>query len=706
MPASRHSKVGVEISRPSVTNIGIACLFSLSLLALSYARILGDAGSAAFGGAILGTVSEVPLWGTVLGTNLALFAFAQIAIHIAFGLVCLALAHFCHLAWQSPSCTQRSWLLLWLVAGTTWVLIANATLFPPSSLGSPYAGIARIRWHGISLLGGMSGVLAILIVVTAVKAITKVSFRPADYWPRSAAVASMGLAVIVIIADSPAGTLRQAAVEADIIFIGLDSLRADALGKGDTPAIDAFFSQAARFSDTTTPLARTFPAWVSLLSGKHPHTTGATVNLLPRHLIHTGETLPQTLRRSGYATVYAIDEVRFSNLDTSYGFDKMIAPPIGATDFLLGFFADTPLSNLLVNTYVGRKLFPYAHANRAAATTYDPDAFINRIEREIPTAGPVFLATHLTLAHWPYSWAGADWTSDPDNLSGTDALATVYRKSLRRLDRQFSDLLQILSDSGLTRNATIVVFSDHGESLGEHRNEHMHGAPGTMLSEGKYFGHGTSVFAQDQYRVVLGIRSFGNAPIIIPEHGIDISAPVSLEDIAPTIVEAFSLDSTESYEGLSLLPLLQNEQEAKGTFSNRIRFTETEFNPAGIAPGTVMTSSALKEAARFYQVDPLTDRISIKESYIGEISEQRQFAAFRGSYLLATLPPGKTRTAMELAFMSTLPGQASEIRILDRTSLEQLPDASALWNALSHRFPSLADRDLTNSSTQTAGVEQ
>src|SRR5690606_3461422 len=131
--------------------------------------------------------------------------------------------------------------------------------------------------------------------------------------------------------EAPPSKASTSPAQPNVILIGLDSLRADALNTGLTPAIDRFMSQATRFTDATTPLARTFPAWVALISGKHPHTTGATINLLPRDLISTGDTLPTLLSTQGFASLYAIDEVRFSNLDTSYGFDAMATPKIGAT---------------------------------------------------------------------------------------------------------------------------------------------------------------------------------------------------------------------------------------------------------------------------------------------------------------------------------------------------------------------------------------
>ena len=145
--------------------------------------------------------------------------------------------------------------------------------------------------------------------------------------------------------DQPnADAAKTPADKPHVIIVGIDSLRFDMTAPGGgskTPHIDAVLAGATTFLDATTPLAH-LPAWVSLLTGRHPHSTGAVVNLLPRSQIMEGATLPEILQRAGYKTIYAIDEVRFSNLDGSYGFDETITPPIGATDFLLGFFADSP----------------------------------------------------------------------------------------------------------------------------------------------------------------------------------------------------------------------------------------------------------------------------------------------------------------------------------------------------------------------------
>ena len=470
-----------------------------------------------------------------------------------------------------------------------------------------------------------------------------------------------------------------------MILIGLDSLRADvASGEGTTiaaPSVRNFLAGSTVFSDTLTPLARTFPAWVSIVSGRHPHTTGAVINLFPRDQINEGDTLPEILREAGYRTVYAIDEVRFSNLDRSYGFDEMIAPPIGSADFLLGFFSDTPLSNVLVNTRAGALLFPYAHGNRAASTTYDPDTFIERLDRELKFDRPTFLAVHLTLGHWPYSWSSSAQLLKADGQPDAKAL---YAQAVTRLDEQFEDLLDVLRRRGALDNAIVVVLSDHGESLGEPEHGRISRHLTGTESPFEMYGHGTNIFAADQYRVVLGMRSFGETPLAT-EAGLIVDAPASLEDIAPTLVEALGLQSAAPFDGKSLLPLLQPQgRDNAALLEDRIRFTETEFNPPGVALGQAISTSALQDAAEYYRIDPETDRILIRKEFLRDILANRQYAARETArcWLRSPLPDGPGRY---LAYVEN-PGESP--RWLDSDALAHSgPEVSELWRALTEKFP-------------------
>jgi arylsulfatase A-like enzyme len=664
-----------------------AALLGILLLGISHLRLWGDTGSAAFGSKVIDATLAEPIIGSKLGSNLLLYALAQAALHSVFAMLCVALGHLTRFAWNDQKNSRRSWAILWFLAATVCVLVANATWYPTSSLGDPYAKIAAESWNGINLLTICIALLSVAFIATLLRAAMRLTLPPPRTWMRWAVPAvAVPLFLFIVVRQGPAQATAQAADKPNIVIIGLDSLRYDAVGRQPalTPSIDAFLQESVAFSDATTPLARTFPSWVSLITGRHPHTTGATVNLLPRHVIKTGETLPQMLSRAGYRSVYAIDEVRFSNLDLSYGFDQMIAPRIGATDFLLGFFGDTPLSNVVMNTRIGALLFPYTHANRAAALTYDPDSFVRRIDRELEVRGPTLLAVHLTLAHWPYTWAGSTPVyHDTPKRSPRE----VYEEAVLRVDQQFESVLTMLERHGMLDNALVFVLSDHGEDLGEEEDD-----AGSKLDSrfdpAQLYGHGTSVFSRHQYHVVLAARAFGKASLEL-QPGTVVAEPVSLEDVTPTLADLLSLQPAQPFDGVSLLPLLRQEP-TRDAFANRIRFTETEFNPPGFIMGTFATPSALRTAASFYKVDPETDRVLVREEDLEIVLEKRQYAAFRGSRMVVAFPSSDPKVLTLEPGLVDLP--ATKPTPLSRAMLETDPDVGALWQALETRFPDLVPK--------------
>lgn len=688
-----------------MNGIFLALLLSLGFMAGSYLRIIGDAGSAALGGTVLNTILAQPIWGTYLGHELLKFAAALILVHLLLAITCWFLALISLKAWPSSNHSLRTLTTLWLVVLVIWILAANAHQFPRTSLGSFYHHWVATNILGISIFGLLTGGL-----ITAIACIFLVAvIRHGRFFLRSHKtwIAAACLPAVIAIPVLGTATSRGPAASADrphIILIGIDSLRADFIQdklNHWTPAIDSFLDQAVTFSNAYTPLARTFPAWVSILSGRHPHTTGAFVNLLPRELIDEGRTLPAVLAENGYQTIYAIDEVRFSNLDHSYGFNRTLTPSMGAADFLLGFFADTPLVNITVNTPFGERLFPYAYANRAANTTYDPDTFIDRIEAGVNFEAPTMLAVHMTLAHWPYTWADSPDQQAKTATEQADPAAisrTLYETATRRVDRQFEKLMGVLESKGALRNAIIVVLSDHGESLGEtspvsgQSVERDH-----ILDASEVFGHGTHVFSSEQYHVVLGMKSFGNQ--LIPSTApLTYSFPVSLEDISPTLLDVLGLNADMTFDGRSLLPYLGGDGIRLTTIHDRIRFLETEFNPPGISIGTVPSASALSAAANKYRIDPESGRVLVREKFLDEILNQRQYAVERNGEILATIPAiGNERTQYLLHVDAGKP----PVWLDQPPTAADGPELQALWKALTERFPAVRERPIMSPPAPT-----
>lgn len=680
--------------------IALGILFQL----LCFVRIAADAQVLLPNQAVLRSVFDQPAWHSSLALNVLLFVVAHAALAAAFGILCWTLAIVSLQAWPAAALTRTKWTIAWFTLLATWLIAANSAMFRWSSLGEPYFEMVSARWLGISAFSVVSAAIALAVLITLCRAgqqLASGTAAPIQTKLKTKIVAQLGRAMIitsVVVAVTllgkaaaamwgghPAATLDKP----NIILIGIDSLRQDIplSDQSLTPNVDAFLKDAVRFDDAITPLARTFPSWVSILTGRDPQTTGAYVNLIPRNLIHTGETLPQRLRRAGYTTQYAIDEVRFSNIDTSYGFDRAITPKIGASDFVLGTLNDTPLSNLVANTRLGAWLFPNTHANRAAANTYDPDTFVERIRHEFQfSKGPTFCAVHLTLPHWPYYWA-----TSPSRASDTvPEIRHLYRAAISRADRQFSGVMEIFRRKGLLDNAVVILMSDHGEALGT-AADYPYWDDGDNIRGMTALGHGTSALSPYQYRVVLAMRKFG--PDNFPNSGRAFDSPVSLIDVAPTVLDLLSLQPADPFDGISLKGWLYDTAQDTA-IPNRIRFTQSEFNPRGFQPGKTLSTSALNQIANFYEVDPTTDRISLRPQSLEAVLQDRQYAVLRGAEMMVALPNAERNSFRVLSGARA----GGPLKAIDEQT--PLPPASTeLRAALLQHFEAIARHGVSRGTT-------
>jgi arylsulfatase A-like enzyme len=677
----------------------LALVAGIALLAVSGLRWLDHAAGSFESTSILRTLVNGPILGTRLGGQIASIGAAHVAVHGAFGFMCWVLAILSGRAWPSVVATRRQWTLLWLMLGTGVVLVLNAGLYPRTSLGDHLEGFARLPVPGGALYQWIAGVAALAVAATILAAAWRAAVQrwsmrskprqraPALGWASAAGVVLAALSLAVVRTPdaarqtAPAGTGDRP----HVILIGLDSLRCDqTLRPTDaaTPAVDRFLTRAVHFTDATTPLARTFPSWVSLLTGQHPHTTGAFVNLLHDDQMTIRDSLPLAMRRAGYATAYAIDEVRFSNIDASYGFDQTITPPIGAADFIAGLVSDAPLSNVVTNTALGRWLFPFAHANRAIAHLYDPDRFVARVNAELEFDRPTFLGLHLTLAHWPYLWGDQPFRQ---GVSEDDWVAGHYAPAVRRLDQQFDAVMAMLERKGALQNAIVIVFSDHGEALGKPDDSPwaLSGPVEDPYAPQFITGHGTSVLSPHQYRVLLSFRAYGRArlPGIAAPRTID--TPASLEDVAPTLDDLLDLGVRNAFDGRSLRPILEGDADAAASLQQRFRFTETEFNPRGFMPGEKASTSDIEQAIRSYEIDPRTGRLNIRRSERANLLKRRQYAAMRGSRLVAAVP-GLYTPGFRYVALDTRGGLPSSLGPDAADHAD--PEVAALLGALRERF--------------------
>ncbi|MBI5448267.1 MAG: sulfatase-like hydrolase/transferase [Gammaproteobacteria bacterium] len=449
----------------------------------------------------------------------------------------------------------------------------------------------------------------------------------------------------------------------NIIIIGLDALRPDYTAvtgtsqAASTPHLNQFLQQAVIFDEAVTPLARTFPAWVSILTGRHPKDHGARFNLDAPGFLNIGFTLPKALQEKGYQTWFATDETRFSNIEADLGFDHLIKPPEGANDFLLGTLNDFPMTNLLVNSWIGEKIFPYSYANRAAFVTYRPATFVTRLNKMLPDQAhlkkPLFLSMHLLLSHWPNEWATS-------RFSSSALLPERYRASVQEVDAQWGAVMAMLKKKKLLDHAIVVVLSDHGESLGlpgdrlltekwhqpgkdslkrVERSRYVTASPSSLHFKTDYgidtsYGHGTDILSMSQYKTVLAWQYLGEKDWT-PKH---IYSRVSLLDIMPTLLDVLSVPMPKQVE-LAGVSLAKNLTQGNTVPEKRDFYLEDGYKIPAIATDTISIHQVLEQSLHAYNIDSKTGKVTMRSDIEQLGLSAKEYAIIQDHWMLAFYPP-------------------------------------------------------------------
>lgn len=630
----------------------------LAAVALGYALITGshgvgtmlaDAGDAKTLPSILAAVVGSP--GLVV--DILHFAFFFLATHLAVACVW----HLCWLAidrrFLASDPRRRSLAVLGFLPVLLWITLTSATRHPTAAtaIDMGNAGLLQALWLATTIY-----IVAIPLLAGALK-IGALYRRPQANGVNGAAaratrLATAALGTAIVLGTTFALTVPgdDDPVEAreddrpDILLIGVDSVRTDHLGvladstESLTPAMDGLLAEAAIFDNAWTPFGRTFPTWISILTGAHPPNHGGIFNLIDRGRVDAADSLTSWLADLGYHRMYAIDETRFSNLDESYGFDQIVSPHIGALDFLLGGIGETPLVNLIANTSIGRHLFPAVHGNRGIGGAYRPATFdrtLGRMINAVDPGDPLFLAVHYELPHWPYDWA----YSNRFEVELPQRLKVVspkpYQRTVARVDQQVDALLQSLRRAGRLENAIVILLSDHGEAFPPSEPEWQYqGQLGASIPN--HFGHGTNVISPAQYRAILGIRGFGpQRQRVEPRRHRDITA--SLSDIEATLGDWLGVpaDQRRPRDGLSLLPAIA---EGRTPFPEpRVVPLETGFSHRSLELGDPDEAELIAQAGQYYRITP-EGRLVLKERLLPELLRQKQRGVASGDWLLGAYP--------------------------------------------------------------------
>jgi arylsulfatase A-like enzyme len=343
-----------------------------------------------------------------------------------------------------------------------------------------------------------------------------------DAWSRRAAVGLCALgsaALVCALAFVHAPAARAGAAAAappraedtrpNVLVIAADSLRADRLDPRTAPHLWSLAARGTRFERAYVSLPRTFPSWVTLLTGRHPHHHGIR-SMFPRWEERTRDfdTLPERLARAGWTTGVVSDYAGdiFSRIDL--GFGAVDVPDFDFRQLVRqrALELETPLLPF-VESRIGRTAFPVLRSMNDGA---DPALLAEdaiRALHAVKGRGPFFLVVFFSTAHFPYAapypyylrfsdpaYRGRFKYFKPGGLgreAPTDArderqVRSVYDGAVSAIDDAAQSLLDELAREGLDKKTIVVVTADHGETLFDHghgqgHGDHLFGDEGTHV---------------------------------------------------------------------------------------------------------------------------------------------------------------------------------------------------------------------------------
>ena len=478
--------------------------------------------------------------------------------------------------------TQKFLLHQWIYAGPqiVWMVpLSYAVLFAALGLGflflARYSKVVSLRmgvfffafsgafsflfqWYprihklAILLLALGVGIQVARFVSTHIRGFTRLVNRSTAWMAALIlAAAAMGhgwqwFAESRAIANLPAGAPNAP----NVLLVVLDTVRAQSLSvygnaRRTTPELERLAKRGVLFQRAVSTSPWTLPSHASMFTGRWPHELSADY-LIP--LDANYPTLAEVLRAHGYITAGFVANNRYTHYETGLnrGFVHYEDYPIS--------FAETVISSsagrLITNSPILRQLVGYYDLLSRKRASQLNDDFLNWLSST--NRRPFFAFLNYWDAHEPLlpcepfdtMFGPTDtkglftvettrgWLQDKWELSAqqVEAHQNSYDAAIAYLDQQLGRLFGELERRDLLKNTIVIITSDHGEQLGEHR----------------LFGHINSVYMQ-----VLHVPLLISFPSTVPEN-INVAAPVSLRDLAATIFDLAKVERPDSFHGESL----------------------------------------------------------------------------------------------------------------------------------------------------------
>ena len=317
------------------------------------------------------------------------------------------------------------------------------------------------------------------------------------------------------------------------------------------------------------------PSRASLLTGRLPSGTGVYDNAAEMRAALP--TVTHRLRAAGYATTLA-GKMHFVGPDQLHGFEERLTPDVypAGLDWTPDWRA--PVDERLPWYHTMESVVRPGVSAASMQVDYDDEVCFHAVRALYDHArtrrdDPFFLVASFTHPHDPWELPARWWDlydpgdieppavpaipweeADPHSrrlraMSRTDGEGLTdeqirrarhaYFAAVSYVDDRIGQVLQALRESGLEEETIVVLTADHGEMLGE---------------RGLWY---KMAFFEDAARVPLVVRT----PPGLARAGSRVAEPVSLLDLAPTLLDLAGLDAGDlgEIDGRSLAPVLRGE---------------------------------------------------------------------------------------------------------------------------------------------------
>lgn len=342
------------------------------------------------------------------------------------------------------------------------------------------------------------------------------------------------------------------------IVITVDTLRWDNLGcygyeRPVSPAIDAFAAKSARFEWAFSAAPSTWPSMYALHTSRYPG--------LGEHLLANGQgwapiappTIASMLREQGCSTAAFVGNVvlrESCGLTTGFGTydDEFDSIELNRDDFPERICSSlAPAAAAWLEKHSGGPFFLWMHFQDPHGPYTPPEPFRTRFIRA--DAEPRL----LPLLKYSVGRGGIPTYQQLGEHRDFEYYRAQYDGEVNFLDTQLGIFFARLEELGLEDDTVVIITADHGEAFGE---------------QNRFFCHGHAV-TPELTHVPLLVYVPGRTPSVE-------KMPVSLVDIAPTIMDLAGCETPKRFQGKSLIETIKNGERSGPVF------TETSFALAAI----------------------------------------------------------------------------------------------------------------------------